>query len=116
MSPFYMYNKITGMGKFKTFINWLKKRLNSFFEIFKDDNEYNEKTIIGFLAFLILTAYAIADLSTTSALEINEKIFDGFLWMSLGAIGIGGITGKFNKNKNNDNRSETTTRENKDVL
>ena len=31
-------------------------------EIFKDKNEYNEKSIIGFIAFLIMCIIMVADL------------------------------------------------------
>ena len=33
-------------------------------EIFKDDNKYNEKSIIGFMAFLIMTIVMVADVVT----------------------------------------------------
>ena len=32
--------------------------------IFKDENEYNEKSIIGFIAFLIMCVIMVADLAT----------------------------------------------------
>ena len=33
-------------------------------EIFKDDNKYNEKSIIGFCAFLIMIIVMLADVIT----------------------------------------------------
>ena len=33
-------------------------------DIFKDENEYNEKSIIGFIAFLIMCIIMVADLAT----------------------------------------------------
>ena len=33
-------------------------------EIFKDDNDWNEKTIVGFIAFLIMCVIMIADLAS----------------------------------------------------
>ena len=45
-------------------------------EIFKDDNKYNEKSIIGFCAFLIMTVVMIADVVTGwtgNDLVINES-------------------------------------------
>ena len=32
--------------------------------IFKNDNEWNEKTVVGFIAFLIMCAIMVADLVT----------------------------------------------------
>ena len=32
--------------------------------IFKDNNEYNEKSIIGFASFAVMTLFAIVDLAT----------------------------------------------------
>ena len=62
-------------------------------EIFKDNNEYNEKSIIGFCAFLIMTIVMIADVVTGWAgndLVINEAIYNSFV-MVLGCFGIAGL-------------------------
>ena len=32
--------------------------------IFKNDNEWNEKSIVGFIAFLVMVLFAITDLFT----------------------------------------------------
>ena len=63
-------------------------------EIFKDDNEYNEKSIIGFCAFLIMTIVMIADVVTGwtgSDLVINEAIYNSFVIVVLGCFGIAGL-------------------------
>ena len=36
----------------------------AFLDIFKDDNEINEKAILGFASFGVLTIYGIADVVT----------------------------------------------------
>ena len=62
--------------------------------MFKDDNEYNEKTIIGFVAFIIMCAIMIADLATGwigKDLVINEFIYDSFTMVVLGCFGIAGL-------------------------
>jgi len=67
--------------------------------IFKDKNDYNEKTIIGFVAFVIMVLFASADLVTGyigKDLVINEFIYDSFTWIVLGSFGIAGIE-KFSK-------------------
>jgi len=63
-------------------------------EIFKDDNKYNEKSIIGFMAFLIMTVVMIADVVTGWAgtdLVINESIYNSFVMVVLGCFGIAGL-------------------------
>jgi len=63
-------------------------------EIFKDDNEYNEKSIIGFLAFLIMTIVMVADVITGwtgNYLVINEAIYNSFVMVVLGCFGIAGL-------------------------
>ena len=32
--------------------------------IFRDDNEWNEKTVVGFIAFLVMVLFALLDLTT----------------------------------------------------
>jgi hypothetical protein len=38
--------------------------LQKFVQIFKDDNDWNEKTIIGFMSFAVMVEIAIVDLVT----------------------------------------------------
>ena len=62
--------------------------------IFKDDNEWNEKTVVGFIAFLVMCAIMIADLVTGwfgRDLVINEFVYDSFTLVVLGCFGIAGI-------------------------
>ena len=63
-------------------------------KIFKDNNDWNEKSIIGFVAFLIMIIVMIIDLVTGavgSDLVINEFVYDSFVWVVLGCFGISGI-------------------------
>ena len=62
--------------------------------IFKDDNNWNEKSIIGFVAFAIMVLIMIADLLTGwvgKDLIINEFVYDSFVWVVLGCFGISGV-------------------------
>ncbi len=62
----------------------------------------NEKSVVGFLAFVMMTGFAIADIVTGSLgkdLVINEFIFNAFLWLVLGSFGIGSIDKWINKGK-----------------
>lgn len=66
----------------------------SFLNIFKDNNNYNEKTIIGFIAFLIMCVIMFADLLTGwfgKDLIINEFVYDSFTLIVLGCFGIAGL-------------------------
>ena len=62
--------------------------------IFKNDNEWNEKTVVGFIAFLIMCAIMVADLVTGLVgkdLIVNEFLYDSFTLIVLGCFGIAGI-------------------------
>ena len=64
------------------------------FNIFKDDNEWNEKNVVGFIAFLVMVAFAVLDLVTGYVgkdLVINEFIYDSFTLVVLGCFGIAGL-------------------------
>ena len=63
-------------------------------EIFKDNNDWNEKSIIGFIAFGIMGLIMIVDLVTGwlgRDLAINEFVYDSFVWIVLGSFGISGV-------------------------
>ena len=70
-------------------------------EVFKDNNDWNEKSIVGFIAFAIMCVIMIADLVTGYVgkdLIINEFVYDSFVLVVLGCFGISGLE-KFAKNK-----------------
>ena len=61
--------------------------------LFKDKNEINEKNVIGFMSFVGMVLFAIADLVTSivyldGGLEINEVVYNSFVWVTLGCFGI----------------------------
>ena len=63
-------------------------------EIFKDNNNWNEKAIVGFIAFAIMCLIMVADLVTGwlgSDLIINKFVYDSFTWVVLGSFGISGV-------------------------
>ena len=77
-----------------------------FTDIFKDTNDVNEKSVVGFMAFVVMVIFAVADIFTGyigKDLVINEFIFNAFLWIVLGSFGIGSIDKFINKNKENEN-------------
>jgi ABC-type uncharacterized transport system permease subunit len=65
-----------------------------FKELFNDKNDINEKSVIGFLAFIVMTLFATADIVTGyfgKDLVVNEFIFNAFLVLVLGTFGISGV-------------------------
>lgn len=68
--------------------------MKKFIQIFKDDNDWNEKTIIGFLSFAVMVVVIAADVVTAAFgkdLLINEFTYNSFLIVTLGSFGIAGI-------------------------
>tara|TARA_R110000796_G_scaffold101708_1_gene210448 strand:+ start:98 stop:331 length:234 start_codon:yes stop_codon:yes gene_type:complete len=62
-----------------------------FSDLFKDDNDINEKYVIGFIAFVIMILFAFADLISGALgqqLVINDIIYNSFVWVVLGSFGI----------------------------
>ena len=63
--------------------------------LFKDKNDINEKNVIGFASFVVMTLFAIADLATSVIAEkdliINEVVYNSFVWVTLGCFGISAV-------------------------
>ncbi len=67
----------------------LTKNIMGFFSIFKKSNDYNEKVVIGFMSFMVMVIAIVVDLVTGymgKALELNEYIFDAFMYITLGSF------------------------------
>ena len=67
---------------------------NQKMEIFKDNNNWNEKSIIGAVAFIIMCMVMVLDLLTGwlgRDLAINEFVYDSFVLVVLGCFGIAGL-------------------------
>ena len=63
-------------------------------EIFKDNNNWNEKSVVGFIAFAIMVLVMLADVIsgyTGNDLVINEFVYDSFVLVVLGTFGISGL-------------------------
>ena len=76
-------------------------KIKAMWGIFKDNNDWNEKAIVGFIAFMIMCLFALLDLLTGYTgkdLVINETIYNAFTWIVIGCFGINGIE-KFAGNK-----------------
>ena len=79
---------------------YLNNKWMAFKNIFKDDNDINEKSVVGFGSFIVMVVFAVADLVTGyigKDLVINEFIYNSFAIITLGSFGIaeaGKIFGK----------------------
>jgi hypothetical protein len=77
----------------------------AFWDIFKDKNDFNEKTIVGFLSFSVMAIFAGADIVTGilgNQLIISDTIFNSFVMITLGAFGIAEAGKIFGGKKQND--------------
>ena len=69
-------------------------KIKSMWSIFKNNNDWNEKTIVGFIAFVVMVCFALLDLTTGylgKDLVINETIYNSFTWIVIGCFGIAGV-------------------------
>ena len=63
-----------------------------FMDLFLDDNDLNEKAIIGFISFFLMVVFGMTDLVTALVwdmdLKVSETIYTSFVVVTLGAFGI----------------------------
>lgn len=73
-----------------------------FHNLFDDNNTINEKSVVGFGAFIMMVITLLTDIATGVMgyeMPIHEFVFDGFLVITLGSFGIASID-KWVNNKN----------------
>lgn len=71
-----------------------------FRDLVSDDNHINEKSVIGIFSFGAMVLCLLVDLVTgalNKPLLINEFVFDAFMYLTLGAFGIGSVDKFINK-------------------
>ena len=71
-----------------------EKKVLWFTQIFKDNNDYNEKTIIGFISFAMMVGTALLDLVMSAMgnpIQIKEYIYTSFVTVTLGSFGVAGL-------------------------
>lgn len=81
---------------------YLKNKIMAFKDIFKDKNDYNEKTVVGFMSFAIMAIFAITDMISGifgKDLVINNFIYNSFVIITLGSFGIAEAGKIFGKGK-----------------
>lgn len=87
-----------------------QKPKGNFWDIFKDKNDYNEKSIIGFMSFGVMVLYTCVDLVTGylgKEIAIHEYIYNSFVITTLGAFGIAGVEKIMRKDPPSEKCSET---------
>ena len=63
----------------------------AFRDMFKDNNDINEKNVVGFAAFAMMVVFALVDIVTGiggKELTIQEYIYNSFVIITLGSFGI----------------------------
>jgi predicted RNA-binding protein YlqC (UPF0109 family) len=76
-----------------------------FSNLFKDKNDLNEKTFVGFLSFCVMSIFAAADIVTGilgKELTIQDTIFNSFVIITIGAFGISEAGKVFGKKGNSE--------------
>ena len=82
--------------------NWIRQRLMAFRDMFKDDNDINEKNVVGFAAFAMMVLFALVDIITGifgRELHVQEYIYNSFVIITLGSFGIAEAGKIFGSNK-----------------
>jgi hypothetical protein len=89
-----------------------------FKDLFSDDNDINEKSIIGFFSFVVMIAFAVADIITGylgQELVITDFIYNSFLIMTLGCFGIASVDKYINSKRENKDSGNKESSENSDA-
>ena len=70
--------------------------------MFKDTSDINQKAVLGFISFVLMVLYALADIVTGVigiAFVIEPIVFNGLMYTALTMCGITGLEAVFgNKN------------------
>lgn len=72
-----------------------------FTDIFKDTNDINEKSVLGFCSFFIMVFIMLIDIISNFFgwdIEISRFIYNSFVTTTLGSFGIGSLE-KFTQRK-----------------
>ena len=78
----------------------------AFKDLFKDNNDINEKSVVGFSSFIVMIIFALVDIITGiygKEIIIQDYIYNSFVIITLGSFGIAEVGKIFGKKKNEDN-------------
>ncbi len=76
----------------------------AFKDLFKDNNDINEKSVVGFSSFIVMIIFALVDIITGiygKEIIIQDYIYNSFVIITLGSFGIAEV-GKIFGKKNNE--------------
>ena len=77
----------------------------AFKDLFKDNNDINEKSVVGFASFIVMIIFALVDIITGiygKEIIIQDYIYNSFVIITLGSFGIAEVGKIFGKKKNED--------------
>ncbi|MBC8295610.1 MAG: hypothetical protein H8E55_07440 [Pelagibacterales bacterium] len=77
----------------------------AFKDLFKDNNDINEKSVVGFASFIVMIIFALVDIITGiygKEIIIQDYIYNSFVIITLGSFGISEVGKIFGKKKNED--------------
>lgn len=80
-----------------------------FSSLFNDKNSINEKAVIGFMSFVMMSLFAMVDIVTGALgkpLLINEFIFDSFKILTIASFGIASVDKFITLNKKTKDEEE----------
>ena len=75
-------------------------------DLFKDNNDINEKSVVGFSSFIVMIIFALVDIITGiygKEIIIQDYIYNSFVIITLGSFGIAEVGKIFGKKNNEDN-------------
>ena len=78
----------------------------AFKDLFKDNNDINEKSVVGFASFAVMVIFAVVDIITGfygKELVIQDYIYNSFVIITLGSFGIVEVGKIFGKKNNEEN-------------
>ena len=78
----------------------------AFTDLFKDNNDINEKSVVGFASFAVMVIFALVDIITGfygKELVIQDYIYNSFVIITLGSFGIAEVGKIFGKKNNEEN-------------
>jgi hypothetical protein len=78
----------------------------AFKDLFKDNNDINEKSVVGFSSFIVMIIFALVDIITGiygKEIVIQDYIYNSFVIITLGSFGIAEVGKIFGKKNNEDN-------------
>ena len=90
----------------------------SFLSIFKDSNDLNEKTIVGFISFIVMIIFAVSDITLGlmgESFVINSTIYNSFVITTLGSFGIAEVGRIFVKKPPQNNSQEDEQQQEEEV-